>query len=176
MSTDQQCVTRCPAGSFGSKETWQCEACPQGCAQCQDEQRCTRCLSTRKSALYLQNGQCLRQCTRLKADFHSIFVKEMDIFSARSVCIWNSDWIQLPLAYSLYHHCYTQMLILCINPFSDKCIYVYQLCVGVICFTEATTLQEPCVRAVHQVVHRVSKVPQTVSAVSNHQCFTITSV
>ncbi|XP_053474688.1 proprotein convertase subtilisin/kexin type 5 [Ictalurus furcatus] len=64
MSTDQQCVTRCPAGSFGSKETWQCEACPQGCAQCQDEQRCTRCLSTRKSALYLQNGQCLRQCTR----------------------------------------------------------------------------------------------------------------
>ncbi|KAK3508672.1 hypothetical protein QTP70_003316 [Hemibagrus guttatus] len=64
MTTDQQCVTRCPAGSFGSKESSQCEACPQGCAQCQDEQRCTRCLSTRKSALYLQNGQCVRQCSR----------------------------------------------------------------------------------------------------------------
>lgn len=87
MSTDQQCVTRCPAGSFGSKETWQCEACPQGCAQCQDEQRCTRCLSTRKSALYLQNGQCLRQCTRLKADFHSIFVKEWT-FSVHAVFVF----------------------------------------------------------------------------------------
>ncbi|XP_066514007.1 proprotein convertase subtilisin/kexin type 5 [Hoplias malabaricus] len=64
LSTEQLCVTRCPAGSFGSKESGQCEACPQGCAQCQDTQRCTRCQSTRKSALYLQNGQCVRQCSR----------------------------------------------------------------------------------------------------------------
>ncbi|XP_053341402.1 proprotein convertase subtilisin/kexin type 5 [Clarias gariepinus] len=64
LSSDQQCVTRCPAGSFGNKESWQCEACPQGCAQCQDNQRCMRCLSTRKSSLYLLNGQCVRQCSR----------------------------------------------------------------------------------------------------------------
>ncbi|KAF7688537.1 hypothetical protein HF521_013344 [Silurus meridionalis] len=64
MNTEQQCVTRCPAGSFGNKESWQCEACLQGCAQCQEMQRCTRCLSTHKSVLYLQNGQCVRQCSR----------------------------------------------------------------------------------------------------------------
>ncbi|XP_036436898.1 proprotein convertase subtilisin/kexin type 5 [Colossoma macropomum] len=64
LTVEQLCVTRCPVGSFGSKETGQCEACPQGCALCQDEQRCTRCLSTRKSILYLQNGQCVHQCSR----------------------------------------------------------------------------------------------------------------
>ncbi|KAF5909462.1 proprotein convertase subtilisin/kexin type 5-like, partial [Clarias magur] len=64
LSSDQQCMTRCPTGSFGNKETWKCEACPQGCAQCQDNQRCMRCLSTRKSSLYLLNGQCVRQCSR----------------------------------------------------------------------------------------------------------------
>ncbi|KAG9281847.1 proprotein convertase subtilisin/kexin type 5 [Astyanax mexicanus] len=64
LTTEQLCVTRCPVGSFGNKESGQCEACPQGCSQCQDGQRCTRCLSTRKNALYLQSGQCVQQCSR----------------------------------------------------------------------------------------------------------------
>ncbi|XP_062845264.1 proprotein convertase subtilisin/kexin type 5 [Trichomycterus rosablanca] len=64
LSTEQLCVTRCPAGSFGSTETGQCEACPQGCAQCLNEERCTRCISSRKNTFYLQDGQCVRQCSR----------------------------------------------------------------------------------------------------------------
>ncbi|XP_058630422.1 proprotein convertase subtilisin/kexin type 5 [Onychostoma macrolepis] len=64
LNADQMCVARCPAGSFGSKESGHCETCPQGCAQCQDEQLCTRCQSARKNPLYLQAGQCVRKCTR----------------------------------------------------------------------------------------------------------------
>ncbi|XP_035383608.1 proprotein convertase subtilisin/kexin type 5 [Electrophorus electricus] len=64
MNADDLCVTRCPMGTFGSKKTGHCEPCAQGCAMCQDQQHCTRCLATRKSALYLQDGQCVRQCFR----------------------------------------------------------------------------------------------------------------
>ncbi|KTF75021.1 hypothetical protein cypCar_00027139 [Cyprinus carpio] len=64
LNADQMCVVRCPTGSFGSKESGHCETCPQGCAQCQDEQLCTRCQAARKSPLYLQAGQCVRKCTR----------------------------------------------------------------------------------------------------------------
>jgi len=66
LTADQMCVARCPTGRFGSKESGNCEICPQGCAQCQDEQLCTRCQSARKSPLYLQAGQCVRKCTRLE--------------------------------------------------------------------------------------------------------------
>ncbi|XP_016148018.1 proprotein convertase subtilisin/kexin type 5-like [Sinocyclocheilus grahami] len=64
LNADQMCVVRCPTGGFGSKESGHCETCPQGCAQCQDEQLCTRCQSARKNPLYLQAGQCVRKCTR----------------------------------------------------------------------------------------------------------------
>ncbi|XP_076844464.1 proprotein convertase subtilisin/kexin type 5 isoform X2 [Brachyhypopomus gauderio] len=64
MNAEELCVTRCPMGSFGSKASGHCESCAQGCALCQDQQHCTRCLVTRKSALYLQDGLCVRQCSR----------------------------------------------------------------------------------------------------------------
>uniref|UniRef100_A0A673ZZ54 Proprotein convertase subtilisin/kexin type 5-like n=1 Tax=Salmo trutta TaxID=8032 RepID=A0A673ZZ54_SALTR len=62
LSAEQVCVLKCPASSFASRLSGVCEPCPRGCAQCVDEHRCTRCQVVRKAPLYLQDGQCVRQC------------------------------------------------------------------------------------------------------------------
>ncbi|XP_071751056.2 proprotein convertase subtilisin/kexin type 5 [Centroberyx gerrardi] len=64
LTTQQTCVSKCPTGFFASRLSGVCEACPQGCVQCVDAQRCTRCLTTRKAPLFLQDGQCVQQCVR----------------------------------------------------------------------------------------------------------------
>uniref|UniRef100_A0A8C8D0K2 P/Homo B domain-containing protein n=1 Tax=Oncorhynchus tshawytscha TaxID=74940 RepID=A0A8C8D0K2_ONCTS len=62
LSAEQVCVLKCPASSFAGRLSGVCEPCPRGCVQCVDEHRCTRCQVVRKAPLYLQDGQCVRQC------------------------------------------------------------------------------------------------------------------
>uniref|UniRef100_A0A8D3DF75 SPC3 n=1 Tax=Scophthalmus maximus TaxID=52904 RepID=A0A8D3DF75_SCOMX len=62
LTTQQTCVSKCPGGSFAARLSGVCEACPRGCSQCVDAQHCTRCQSTRKAQLFLQDGQCVQQC------------------------------------------------------------------------------------------------------------------
>lgn len=62
LTTQQTCVSKCPGGFFAGRLSGVCEACPPGCLQCVDAQRCSRCLSTRKTQLYLQDGQCVQEC------------------------------------------------------------------------------------------------------------------
>ncbi|KAM4634072.1 proprotein convertase subtilisin/kexin type 5 [Polymixia lowei] len=64
LTTQQTCVSKCPAGSFANRLSGVCEACPRGCVQCVDAKRCTRCQTSRKAPAYLQDGQCVRQCVR----------------------------------------------------------------------------------------------------------------
>uniref|UniRef100_A0AAY4DIR2 P/Homo B domain-containing protein n=1 Tax=Denticeps clupeoides TaxID=299321 RepID=A0AAY4DIR2_9TELE len=64
LSAEQTCVLQCPVGSFGSRVNGACEMCARGCVQCQDLQRCQKCQFSRKRKLYLQDGQCVQQCTR----------------------------------------------------------------------------------------------------------------
>ncbi|XP_029024628.1 proprotein convertase subtilisin/kexin type 5 [Betta splendens] len=64
LTPQQTCAASCPAGSFASRLSAACELCPPGCLQCVDAQRCTRCQSTRKAPLFLQSGQCVKQCVR----------------------------------------------------------------------------------------------------------------
>lgn len=64
LTTQQTCVSKCPGGSFAARLSGVCEACPRGCSQCVDAQHCTRCQSTRKAQLFLQDGQCVQQCVR----------------------------------------------------------------------------------------------------------------
>ncbi|XP_044031068.1 proprotein convertase subtilisin/kexin type 5 [Siniperca chuatsi] len=64
LTTQQTCVSKCPGGFFASWLSGVCEACPPGCLQCVDAQHCTRCQSTRKAQLFLQDGQCVQQCVR----------------------------------------------------------------------------------------------------------------
>ncbi|XP_056146386.1 proprotein convertase subtilisin/kexin type 5-like [Lampris incognitus] len=63
LTAQQTCVSKCPAGTFASSLNSVCEACPQGCVQCADALRCTRC-QTRKAPLFLQDGQCVHHCVR----------------------------------------------------------------------------------------------------------------
>ncbi|KAL0965792.1 hypothetical protein UPYG_G00285770 [Umbra pygmaea] len=62
LTAEHVCVLKCPAGSFANRLRGVCEGCPQGCVQCVDAERCTRCQLVRKAPLYLQNGQCVSQC------------------------------------------------------------------------------------------------------------------
>ncbi|KAM3849392.1 proprotein convertase subtilisin/kexin type 5 [Diretmus argenteus] len=64
LTTQHTCVSKCPVGSFASRLSGVCENCPQGCVQCGGAQRCTRCQTTRKAPLFLQDGQCVQQCVR----------------------------------------------------------------------------------------------------------------
>lgn len=64
LTTQQTCVSKCPGGFFASRLSGVCEACPPGCLQCVDAQHCTRCQSTRRAQLFLQDGQCVQQCVR----------------------------------------------------------------------------------------------------------------
>lgn len=64
LTTQQTCVSKCPGGFFASRLSGVCEACPPGCLQCVDAQHCTRCQSSRKTPLFLQDGQCVQQCVR----------------------------------------------------------------------------------------------------------------
>ncbi|MEQ2204314.1 hypothetical protein XENOCAPTIV_011331 [Xenoophorus captivus] len=64
LTMQQTCVARCPAGFFASRLSSVCEACPQGCLQCVDARHCSRCQSSRKAPLFLQNGQCVTECVR----------------------------------------------------------------------------------------------------------------
>ncbi|XP_030623096.1 proprotein convertase subtilisin/kexin type 5 [Chanos chanos] len=64
LSSEHMCVARCPVGTFGSKTSGQCEPCSQGCAQCQDDQRCLRCHPGYVTPLYLKRGQCVSECIR----------------------------------------------------------------------------------------------------------------
>ncbi|CAB1448387.1 unnamed protein product [Pleuronectes platessa] len=64
LTTQRTCVSKCPGGFFASRLSGVCAACPPGCLQCADAHRCTRCLSTRKAPLFLQDGQCVQQCVR----------------------------------------------------------------------------------------------------------------
>ncbi|XP_067430805.1 proprotein convertase subtilisin/kexin type 5 [Thunnus thynnus] len=64
LTTQQMCVSKCPGGFFASRLSGVCEVCPAGCLQCVDGQHCTRCQSTRKAQLFLQDGQCVQQCVR----------------------------------------------------------------------------------------------------------------
>ncbi|XP_038130845.1 proprotein convertase subtilisin/kexin type 5 [Cyprinodon tularosa] len=62
LTMQQTCVTKCPAGFFASRLNGVCEACPQGCLQCVDARHCSRCQSSQKAPLFLQNGQCVTEC------------------------------------------------------------------------------------------------------------------
>ncbi|CAB1318072.1 unnamed protein product [Coregonus sp. 'balchen'] len=62
LSAEHVCVLKCPAGSFASRLSGVCEACPRGCVQCVDEHHCTRCQVVRKAPLYLQDGQSGQVC------------------------------------------------------------------------------------------------------------------
>ncbi|XP_076014522.1 proprotein convertase subtilisin/kexin type 5 [Genypterus blacodes] len=64
LTTQQTCVSKCPSGSFASRLSGVCESCPPGCLQCVNVQQCTRCQSSRKAPLFLQDGQCVQQCVR----------------------------------------------------------------------------------------------------------------
>ncbi|XP_063066379.1 proprotein convertase subtilisin/kexin type 5 isoform X2 [Engraulis encrasicolus] len=64
LTIEQTCVLRCPVGRFGSRASGVCEMCATGCAQCTGLQQCQRCATTRRKQLYLQDGQCVQQCTR----------------------------------------------------------------------------------------------------------------
>uniref|UniRef100_A0A4W6C5K8 Proprotein convertase subtilisin/kexin type 5a n=1 Tax=Lates calcarifer TaxID=8187 RepID=A0A4W6C5K8_LATCA len=64
LTPQQTCVSKCPGGFFASRPNGVCEACPPGCLQCVDAQHCTRCQSTRKAQLFLQDGQCVQHCVR----------------------------------------------------------------------------------------------------------------
>ncbi|XP_067340936.1 proprotein convertase subtilisin/kexin type 5 isoform X1 [Channa argus] len=64
LTTQKTCVSKCPGGSFASRLMGVCMACPTGCLQCVDAQHCTRCQTTRRPPLFLQNGQCVQQCVR----------------------------------------------------------------------------------------------------------------
>ncbi|XP_029372303.1 proprotein convertase subtilisin/kexin type 5 [Echeneis naucrates] len=64
LTTQQTCVSKCPGGFFASQLSAVCESCPPGCLQCQDGRHCTRCQSTRKAQLFLQDGHCVQQCVR----------------------------------------------------------------------------------------------------------------
>ncbi|KAM6902082.1 proprotein convertase subtilisin/kexin type 5 [Xenentodon cancila] len=64
LTAQQTCVSKCLAGFFAGQLSGVCEACPPGCLQCVDAQRCSRCLSTRKAKLFLQDGQCVEECVR----------------------------------------------------------------------------------------------------------------
>ncbi|XP_034997609.2 proprotein convertase subtilisin/kexin type 5 [Hippoglossus stenolepis] len=64
LTTQQTCVSKCPGGFFASRLSGVCAVCPPGCLQCADAHRCTRCQSTRKAPLFLQDGQCVQQCVR----------------------------------------------------------------------------------------------------------------
>ncbi|XP_045923579.1 proprotein convertase subtilisin/kexin type 5-like [Micropterus dolomieu] len=64
LTTQHTCVSKCPGSFFASRLSGVCEACPPGCLQCVDAQHCTRCQSTRKAQLLLQDGQCVQQCLR----------------------------------------------------------------------------------------------------------------
>ncbi|KAM6976267.1 proprotein convertase subtilisin/kexin type 5 [Tautogolabrus adspersus] len=64
LTTQQTCVSKCPGGFFASRLSGVCEACPEGCVLCVDSQHCSRCQSTRKAQLFLQDGQCVQQCAR----------------------------------------------------------------------------------------------------------------
>uniref|UniRef100_A0A8P4K715 Proprotein convertase subtilisin/kexin type 5a n=1 Tax=Dicentrarchus labrax TaxID=13489 RepID=A0A8P4K715_DICLA len=64
LTAQQTCVSKCPGGFFASRLSGVCEACPPGCLQCVDAQHCTRCQSTRKAPLFLQDGQCVQECVR----------------------------------------------------------------------------------------------------------------
>ncbi|XP_028273367.1 proprotein convertase subtilisin/kexin type 5 [Parambassis ranga] len=64
LTAQQTCVSKCPGGSFASRLSGACEPCPPGCLQCVDAQRCSRCQSTRRAQLLLQDGQCVQECVR----------------------------------------------------------------------------------------------------------------
>ncbi|XP_062399560.1 proprotein convertase subtilisin/kexin type 5-like isoform X2 [Sardina pilchardus] len=61
LSRHQQCVRRCPAGSFGNETSRRCEECVSGCGQCEDAQSCQRCQSS-PVQLYLSHGRCVPEC------------------------------------------------------------------------------------------------------------------
>lgn len=73
LTTQQTCVSKCPGGFFASRLSGVCEACPPGCLQCVDAQHCTRCQSTRKAQLFLQDGQCVQQCVRSGVNPTAVF-------------------------------------------------------------------------------------------------------
>ncbi|KAM4719585.1 proprotein convertase subtilisin/kexin type 5 [Anableps anableps] len=62
LTMQQTCVSKCPVGFFASRLSGMCEACPQGCSLCVDARHCSRCQSSRKVPLFLQNGQCVTEC------------------------------------------------------------------------------------------------------------------
>lgn len=64
LTMQQTCVSKCSAGFFASQLSGVCEACPQGCSLCVDARRCSRCQSSRRAPLFLQNGQCVTECVR----------------------------------------------------------------------------------------------------------------
>ncbi|XP_064164994.1 proprotein convertase subtilisin/kexin type 5-like [Anguilla rostrata] len=64
LTAQQTCVGKCPVGSFGGGASRRCEPCPPGCALCAETGVCLRCHSGHRDPLYLQEGQCVRQCQR----------------------------------------------------------------------------------------------------------------
>lgn len=64
LTLQQTCVSKCPTGFFASRLSGVCEECPPGCLQCVNAELCSRCLNSRRTLLFLQDGKCVQECVR----------------------------------------------------------------------------------------------------------------
>ncbi|XP_077377227.1 proprotein convertase subtilisin/kexin type 5b isoform X4 [Festucalex cinctus] len=60
LTSDQTCVTRCPASTFVNVTSGRCDACAEDCVACHGADACQRC----QVGLYLQHAACVLQCER----------------------------------------------------------------------------------------------------------------
>ncbi|CAN9513173.1 unnamed protein product [Ophioblennius macclurei] len=60
LTAEQNCVVRCPTGTFGNEASGKCEDCVAGCSTCQDAKKCQWC----RDKLYLHDGACVEECPR----------------------------------------------------------------------------------------------------------------
>lgn len=118
LTMQQTCVSKCPGGFFASRLSSVCEACPPGCLQCVDAQRCTRCQNTRKAPLFLQNGQCVKQCVRSGVSCRLYVL--LHLMSIR-LYVWESSAEELKIK------CQKMHLLALILTFPTQCLCAIKL-------------------------------------------------
>ncbi|XP_061623990.1 proprotein convertase subtilisin/kexin type 5b isoform X1 [Phyllopteryx taeniolatus] len=60
LTSDQTCVSRCPASTFANVTSGRCDSCADGCVACHGADACQRC----RAGLYMQHAACVLQCDR----------------------------------------------------------------------------------------------------------------